>query len=344
MLLKGAAAAKSLAQPDAAVRLYILGGPDQSGSQALMKSFAATMGADAECTSFTARQLQEDPALLADEAASISLFGGRRWISVMVFTGGGDDILPACENLLSAPAAGNPVVVIVAGATARSKIIKLAEKAANAIAVLSHPPISAHAGSIITTLAEPFGLKFASAASRALADATSGDRGLMAREIEKIALFLDSAPDQPKRVELADWQAIGAALPDEDVGDAVAVIMGGRLAQLPALFSNLEATGVNEIALLRMLSARAALLARLALGMANGQSASQAVESAGKAVFWKDKDMVVAQLNRWHPAKLARLIDRLHTLERALKRPDNAGTLLFRNDVTDITRAAASTR
>ena len=43
-----------------------------------------------------------DPAALADEAASRGLFGGRRWISVTIFSGGGDELVVAAENLLYA--------------------------------------------------------------------------------------------------------------------------------------------------------------------------------------------------------------------------------------------------
>ena len=107
MELKGAAAKRALSRPDPAIRLYVLGGPDESGSRALGDALAQAMGADAERIDLSATRLREDPALLADEAASISLFGGARWVSVTLFQGGGDDVLAAAENLLAAPAAGS---------------------------------------------------------------------------------------------------------------------------------------------------------------------------------------------------------------------------------------------
>src|SRR3546814_20690612 len=67
------------------------------------------MGPEAERIDLDGAALKIDPARLADEAASISLFGGARWIRVTL---AGDEALPAIEGLLQAAQAGNPVIAI----------------------------------------------------------------------------------------------------------------------------------------------------------------------------------------------------------------------------------------
>ena len=66
----------------AAHPFFLLHGPDQSGSRALARRIAAAMGAEAERIELSGAELRADPARLADEAASISLFGGARYILV----------------------------------------------------------------------------------------------------------------------------------------------------------------------------------------------------------------------------------------------------------------------
>lgn len=344
MLLKGAAATRALARPDDAVRLYVLAGPDESGSRAMLADFAKAMGADAERVELTPGQLKDDPALLADEAAAIGLFGGRRWISVAVMSGGGDELVGACTNLLEAAAAGNPAVVVGGTLTGRSKLTKLAEKHPAAVAVISWLPDGATADGIAASIAEPLGLTLPREVAREITQATGGDRGLMAREIEKLALYLDAAPAERQRVEMDDWRAIGATLPEDDTDGAVNIVLGGRIAQLPGLFHKLETTGANMIPLLRALARRALMLAALRVHVENGQSPRQVVEAQGKAIFWKEKDAVMQQLGRWDAGSVARLIDRLHALERDLKAPDNTGNLLLRAGLLDIARAASARR
>ena len=343
MELKGSAAAqRALSRPDPTIRLYVLGGPDESGSRAQSDLLARAMGSDAERVDLSAARLKEDPARLADEAASISLFGGARWISVTLFQGGGDDVLAAAENLLAAAAAGNPVVITGAGITGKSRLAKLAKDNAAAVLSISYPPSAEDAARIIEQMAEPLGLSLSRDVSHAIVAATSGDRGLMAREIEKLALYCDADPASPAKADRDAWAAIGADLPEEDVGDAVNIILDGRTAELPALFALLEATGTSDIRLVRALATRAILLARLRVGVEQGQSVRQVMESAGKAIFWKETPAVSRQLGKWDAAKVARLLARLHQLERDLKAPDNAGTLLLRAGLSEMARAAAA--
>ena len=51
------------------------------------------------------------------------MFGGARWILVEP---AGDEIVPALEALLEAPAAGNPVAVLAGALKPASKLLKLA--------------------------------------------------------------------------------------------------------------------------------------------------------------------------------------------------------------------------
>ena len=340
MLLKGNAANSALARPDPAIRLYVLGGEDEAGSRAMQADLARAMGADAERIDFTPAKLKDDPAALADEAASMGLFGGRRWISVTIFSGGGDELVAAAENLLDAPAAGNPAVIIGASLTARSKLMKLAEKHPAAVGVISYLPDLKDADRLVEVLAKPLGLRVDHDVALALFEASGGDRAVMAREIEKLALYCDADPAAPRAADLGDWRAIGADLPEEDMAATVNAVLGGQLGELPEVFATLEAT--SAIPLIRALARRALQLAELRVAVEGGRSVGQVIDGAGKAIFWKEKAAIAMQLSRWDAPRLARLVERLHGLEREMKAPDNAGEILLRAGLLDIARVAAS--
>lgn len=344
MLLKAQGAARTLATLNPDVRLYVLAGPDESLSRSLMGVIARSVGKDAERVDFAPAKLKDDPALLVDEAASISMFGGPRWICITVFSGGGDDVLPAVENLLAAPAAGNPVVVIGASMTGKSKLVKLAEKDPAAIAIIAYAPTAEDAARTAAELGAAEGMDISREVARAIASATGGDQGLIAQEITKLALYVDASPRSKVEVGIEAWRAIGADLPEEDMGAAVNLVFEGRLTDLPELFVTLNATGVADIRLVRSLAIRAHLLARLRAAVDAGQSPRQVVEAQGKAIFFKEKESITRQLGKWDSPRLARLIERLHQLERDLKAPMNAETLLLRQTLVDMARVAASAR
>src|SRR4051812_35761724 len=115
--------ARALDKPDSAVCLILLYGPDESGSRALAARVDKALGADAERIDLAAAQLKSDPALLADEAASMSLFGGARHVRVDPAP---DEVLEAVEALMEAPTAGNVVVLVAGNLRKDAKLVKLA--------------------------------------------------------------------------------------------------------------------------------------------------------------------------------------------------------------------------
>lgn len=341
MLVKPPAAQAAMARPDPAIRLYVLAGPDEAGSRALIASFARAMGPDAERVDFKA-----DGAHLVDEAAAISLFGARIWIEVRVASGSGDELVEPCRALLDAGVAGNPVVLIGPSLTAKSKLTRLAETHPLAVGCVSYLPNVADAVTFTNSFAQDEGLALSRDTARAIVEATGADRGLMAREVEKLALYLDAEAGGQTPAGINDWLAIGADTPGEDIGAAVNMVLDGKVAALPRLFAELDALGTSEIRVVRAIATRALLLARLRSEVDAGRPLRQVMESSATArgIFFKEKPSVTAQLQRWDAVRLTRLIARMHALERAMKAPDNAGALLLRNGLLAVAVQAASMR
>lgn len=331
--------ARALDRPDPAIRLILLYGPDESGSRALAARLDKAMGADAERIDLSGAQLKDDPARLADEAASISLFGGARHIRV---DPAGDEIIDAAQALLEATSAGNPVVVIAGNLRKDAKLVKLALASGAALAFASYLPEGRQADQVATEIARELGLRLDPRAAHALVAATNADRGLMARELEKLALFLDAAPDEPRPADMAALGAIGAANDESDLGAIVDAVMGGRAEEAAA---ELALIGPNEaISVVRALLRRIAQVMPLRAEVAAGQSIDAVMAGAGKAIFWKDQKVMAGLLQRWTPDRLATATTRLAALERAYKRSGTAGMVLIGEELLTIARAAAARR
>ena len=123
---------RALREP-AGFRYFLLHGPDEAGSRGLLKRLASAMGEGAERVDLIGAELKADPARLADEAASFSMFGDKRWVLV---DPAGDEVTSAVEALAEAPAAGNPIAILAGALKPASRLLKLAlaDPAALAIA------------------------------------------------------------------------------------------------------------------------------------------------------------------------------------------------------------------
>ncbi|MGZ8312265.1 MAG: DNA polymerase III subunit delta [Allosphingosinicella sp.] len=331
---------RALAAP-ADTRLFLLHGPDEAGSRGLLKKLAGAMGSGAERIDLTGAELKADPARLTDEAAAISMFGDARWVLVEQ---AGDEILAAVEALIEAPAAGNPVAVVAGALKPASKLLKLALASPQAVAFASYLPDARDADRLVLELARAHGLSMRSDVARRIADGAGGNRSVIEQELGKYALYLDAAPGAPRPLEHEAVDAIGADADEGDLSRLVNSVAGGDPAALEVEIVRLRAEGQEGITLIRSVLRRLALLARLRAEVEQGNSVSAVMASAGKSLFWKEKDEVERQVGRWPSALVAKAISRLVEAEREVMRPGGPGIVAADAEMFAISRQAARMR
>jgi DNA polymerase-3 subunit delta len=325
----------------AAHRFLLLHGPDEAGSQALAKLAGAAAGEDGERVDLSGAELKADPARLADEAASISLFGGARYILVQP---AGDECLAAVEALIEAPAAGNPVLLVAGALRPASKLLKLALAEPTALAFASYLPEGQEVQRLVFDMAQAEGLIVRTDVARRLAEACGGNRGILALELGKLALYLDAAPERPQPLEHDALDAVGAAAEEGDMSRLVDSVGNGNPAMLQAELLRLSGEGITGVPLIRAVLRRMSLLARLRAQVERGNSPQAVMASHGKSLFWKEKESVGRQLARWRSDALARSVSRLLDAERQLKASGGLGPAAADEELFAICRQAARLR
>jgi DNA polymerase-3 subunit delta len=321
------------------VRFLLLHGPDEAGSRALARLAAAAAGA--ERVDLTGAELKADPARLADEAASLSLFGGARYVWVEP---AGDECLAAAEALLQAPAAGNPVVLVAGALKPASKILKLALADPAALAFASYAPEGREAEQLAVDMARAEGLVARGDVVRRLAEASSGNRAILGQELAKLADYLDASPDRPQPLDHDALDAVGAAAEEGDLSRLVDSVGSGNSRLLAAELMRLAGEGIEGIPLIRAVLRRMSLLARLRAQVERGGSVDAVMASQGKSLFWKEKPAISQQLGRWRSDLLAKSVSRLVEAERQAKSSGSLGARAVDEELFAICRQAARLR
>lgn len=326
----------ALDRPGPDTRFYLLHGPDEAGARALAAQLARALGNEAERIDLDPATLRSDPARLADEAASISLFGGVRFVRI---DGMGEESVDAVQALLDSPRAGNPVVAIAPGVKASGKLVKLAIASPAALSFACYVPEGQQAEQLAEQLAREHGMRLTAGSAARLVAASGGDRAVMARELEKLALYLDAAPDRPRELETTAFDAVGADVGEGELSAAIEAIIDGRIADLAAELARLTASGVSPIPLLRQLVRRLMTLAELRAQVDAGTGAATVIERAN--VFFKERAATQRALRRWPSARLAEAVSRARAGERAIMAANNPGIVMAEQSLTGIARLAA---
>jgi DNA polymerase III subunit delta len=324
------------ARPD--IRLFLIFGQDPSAITDIAARMAAQLGPDAERIDLDGDQIRKEPALLADEACSLSLFGGTRYVRLNI---GRDPGTAAIEILLEAQKGGCPVIATAGDLKKTSKLRKLAESSKWAMAHICYMPEEGDAAAAVTVMANAAGLRLDRALALRIARYTGQDRKLAAMEVEKLALYYDAAIDRPATVEVQAFEALSAETGEENVQELVNQVLSGKVRNLGNMLAISRQMGVDSIRIIRAMQRRAVMLAGLRAKVDNG-STPGAVVRATPAIFFKEKDDVVSQLERWPSKRLAGLNGHLLDIEQRLMRVKaELGIVILEQEMTRIARAAA---
>lgn len=299
------------------------------------------MGDDVERIDLSGSDLKSDPAILADEAAAISLFGGACYIRI---DPAGDEIFAALEALLEAEKAGNPVVAIAGALRATNKLVKLAFASDAAMACASYAPEGRDADRLVIEMSRDMGLQIAPDVAPRLSRGSHGDRAILASELDKLALYLDAAPDRPRRIEHDALDALAASSDEGDLSRLANVVLSGDLVALDHELTQLASEGLVGIPLLRAILRRLLLLAKLRTEVEQGNSAQSVIAKAGRVIFWKDKAVITDQVERWRSDALATAINRASNAERLLKSSGGPGLVYADKELFAIAHKARSLR
>lgn len=307
---------RALDRPDPAVRFYLFYGPDDGQSRAHGERLLK--GLEAEKFAVSSQAAKSDPAILADEAGAIGLFGGKRAIWVEP---AGDEITPAVEALLEGTAVESPVIAIAGGLRKTSSLVKLAEAHSQALAHISYELNERDSERLVQELAREEGLLLASGIAGRIAAAAGNERGIIAQELTKIALYAGASTDRPVEIDRDALDEVGAGA-DGDwmrLGD---LALAGDLDELSRELDH-SATDAEPISVVRALQRRLLMLAPIRSLVERGQRPHDAVTSAGKSVFFKEKELVTRLVSLWDSKALARVIERSGELERRLMSSDS---------------------
>ncbi len=323
------------------IRFFLIHGVDDSSIVDIAQQMVTRFGSDAERIDIDSDRIRSDPAILVDEANSLSLFGGKRIIRLNLRR---EEGLEAIETLLAAERAESPVVASAGNLPKTSKIRKLAESAPNAMAYICYAQNEGDAVAGIMATAMTQGLRLDRTLATRIARYTSYDRKLAALEVEKLALYHDASPEHPAVATPQAIDALSAETGEENVSVLVNQIMSGNIRKFGEELVAARNFGIDSIRIIRALQRRVSLLAGLRAKVDDGVSPEPLVRGT-HSVFFMERSAVVDQIGRWTSAKLAGLNGHLIELEQTLMSVKaEVGVTILGQELSRIARMAARSR
>lgn len=316
MIVKSQDADRFAAKAPPGIKAALFFGPDQGLVHERAEKLARTVVEDLNdpfrVSDLDDAALSADGAKLFDEAASISMLGGRRVVRVR---GAGNALAKLFESFLD-DSVGDALVVVESGDLARSASLrKVFEEADNAAAVQCYGDTAQSLEGVVRDALKAEGL---SIAAEALDDAVSrlgSDRGVTRRELEKLALYARGQ----KSVSLEDVRAVmgdEAEVRVEEVCDAAGE---GDLKRLDLALERVWREDMSAVGVIRVAMGHFQKLLSANAAAQRGESIDLAMKKMWPAIHFSRTASFKAQVSRWSEERLRDALDLLLETETLCK-------------------------
>ncbi len=299
-----------LAKPNDAHRVILIYGPDTGLVSERAKHLATACGADLDDPFSTIRidadDAAADPSRLADEAHTVSMFGGKRLVWVKGSTQ--KNLANAVRPLLDLPPE-DTIVIIEAGDLKKSAPLRTrVEGSAAAMALPCYADQAKALDQIIDEELRAAHLSIDPDARSILKSLLGGDRMASRGEVQKLCLY---AADKDA-ISLDDIEAIVGDASNLAVDTVVDAASTGDIAGMEHMFKRLLARGTSVVQILMAVQRHFQMLHQARCGMeANREQAQSAVNRMRPPLNFQRKPFVIRALTIWRQDALTRTLTRL---------------------------------
>ena len=247
--------------------------------------------------------LKSEPGILADEAAAISMMGGRRVIRV---EGAAENTTKAATSYLENPVGDGLIVITAGNLRPTSGLRKLFEKSKNAATIACYEDNQASLDTLIHEVMRENGLSIDADAASFLQMNLGSDRLVSRSELNKLSIYM--GPEGVRESDMVTLDDVSACVGDSGaltIDTITSATISGDLRRLDNTLFKAFNRGENAIAVLRSLIRKIQRM-HLARGyMDQGFSADQAMGKLIPRVFAMETRQFKMDLGRWTTDRLA---------------------------------------
>ncbi len=270
------------------------------------------------------KEILENEDIFFENILSNSLFESEKNIVINRST---DKIYEIITNLIERNINGITIIINSSVLEKKSKLRKLFEKKKNLACIATYPDTN----EILSNLAQDFFKKIKIAISQQninlIVNKCGGDRLNLKNELEKIKIY----STEKKSISTEEISKLINLTENHTFYELIDNCLAKNKNKTLNILNENNFTNDDCIIILRTFLLRAKKILGLSLEYDKNKDINKTINSAKPPIFWKEKDIVKAQLKKWEPEKIRELIYLISDIELQIKK-DYKNSILIVTD------------
>ena len=273
-------------------------------------------------------QIKDEMETFYEDILSGSLFENNKIIIINRST---DKIYPVIQDLIERNITNIKIIINAGILETRSKLRSLFEKNKELICIPTYPDNNDTLIRLAASLFKKENISVSQQNINLIVEKCNGDRSNLKNEIEKIKNFLKSkktiSPD--KILKLINSKE------NYELSELINNCLAKNKNKTINILNENNYNSEDCIIILRAFLSKAKRILKLAVNLERNQDINETINSAKPPIFWKDKEIIKVQLNKWKPKKIKELIRNINDIELEIKRNYNNSILIITNFILE---------
>ena len=267
------------------------------------------------------KEILENEEIFFENILSNSLFESEKFIIINRST---DKISGIIIDLIERNINGVVIVIDAGLLEKKSKLRKLFEKEKNLASIATYPDTN----EILSNLALTFFKKIDVSISRQnvnlIVDKCGGDRLNLENELEKIKFYLI----EKKSISTEEILKLINLSENHTFYELIDHCLAKNKNKTINILNENSFSNEDCIIILRTFLFKAKKILGLSIEYEKNKDINKTINSAKPPIFWKEKDIIKTQLNKWNPEKIKELIYLINDIELQIKKDYNNSILI----------------
>ena len=270
------------------------------------------------------KEILENKDSFFESILSNSLFDNEKNIVINRST---DKTCEIIIDLMERNIDGVTIIINASVLEKKSKLRKLFEKEKKLACIATYPDTD----EILSNLAQDFFKKIKISISQQninlIVNKSGGDRLNLKNELEKIKIYLT----EKKSISTEEISKLINLSENHTFYELIDNCLAKNTNKTLNILNENNITNEDCIIILRTFLLRAKKILGLSLEYEKNKDINKTINSAKPPIFWKEKDIVKTQLNKWKPEKIKELIYLINDIELQIKK-DYKNSILIVTD------------
>ena len=267
------------------------------------------------------KEILENEEIFFENILSNSLFESEKFIIINRST---DKISGIIIDLIERNINGVVIVIDAGLLEKKSKLRKLFEKEKDLACIATYPDTN----EILSNLALTFFKKIDVSISRQnvnlIVDKCGGDRLNLENELEKIKFYLI----EKKSISTEEILKLINLSENHTFYELIDNCLAKNKNKTINILNENSFSNEDCIIILRTFLFKAKKILGLSIEYEKNKDINKTINSAKPPIFWKEKDIIKTQLNKWNPEKIKELIYLINDIELQIKKDYNNSILI----------------